>query len=155
MGVLFPAAAHNPETQWWWLFSHFSRVWLFVTPWTVAHQALLSVRLPRQEHWSELPFLSPGNLPNPGIKPASPTLQTDSLLTEPAGNHSAKTWTQAWKRTVCSWNSKVLGWKHPEQVETSHLSSRLTIIFHPGNYYQDPHWIHWKKKKKTQVKALT
>ena len=43
-----------------------------VTPWTVARQASLSMRFPRQEHWSGLPFPSPGDLPNPGIEPASP-----------------------------------------------------------------------------------
>ena len=46
----------------------------FETPWTVAHQAPLSLRFPRQEYWSELPFHSPGDLPYPGIKPRSPAL---------------------------------------------------------------------------------
>ena len=44
----------------------------FVTPWTVAHQALLSRGFSRQEYWSGLPFPSPGDLPNPGTKPVSP-----------------------------------------------------------------------------------
>ena len=52
------------------------------TPWTVAHQAPLSMGFSRQEYWSGFPFPSPGDLPNPGIKPSSPTLQADSLLTE-------------------------------------------------------------------------
>ena len=39
----------------------------------------------RQEYWSGLPFLSPGDLPNPGIKPRSPILQADSLPSEPPG----------------------------------------------------------------------
>ena len=43
----------------------------FVTPWTVACQAPLSMRFPRQEYWNGLPFPSPGDLPNPGIKPTS------------------------------------------------------------------------------------
>ena len=51
-----------------------SRVWLFVTPWTVAHQAPPSMGFSRQEYWSGLPFPSPGNLPDPGIKPRSPAL---------------------------------------------------------------------------------
>ena len=51
--------------------SRFSRVWLFVTPWTIAHQASLSVGFPRQKYWSELPFPSPGYLPDPGIKSES------------------------------------------------------------------------------------
>ena len=53
--------------------------------WTVACQALLSVRFSRQEYCSELPFPSPGDLPNPGIKPGSPALQEDSLQTELSG----------------------------------------------------------------------
>ena len=54
-------------------------------PWTVAHQASLSMGFSRQEYWSGLPFPSPGNLPNPGIKPRSPTLQADALTSEPPG----------------------------------------------------------------------
>ena len=44
----------------------------FATPWTVASLALLSMEFPRQEHWSRLPFPSPGDLPDPGIEPVSP-----------------------------------------------------------------------------------
>ena len=47
-------------------------LWLFGTPWTVAHQAPLFMGFPRQEYWSELPFPTPGELPNSGIEPASP-----------------------------------------------------------------------------------
>ena len=53
------------------------------TPWTVAHQAPLSMGFSKQEYWSRLPFPSPGDLPSPGIEPASHALQADSLLTEP------------------------------------------------------------------------
>ena len=60
-------------------------VLLFVTPWTVAPQAPLSKEFSRQEYWSGLPFLSPGGLPNPGIKPESPALQADSLQSAPPG----------------------------------------------------------------------
>ena len=49
-----------------------SRVQLFATPWTVAHQASQSMEFSRQEYWSGLPFPSPGNFPNPGIEPGSP-----------------------------------------------------------------------------------
>ena len=55
------------------------------TPWTVAHQAFLSMGFSRQEYWSGLPFLSPGDLPNPGIESGSPTLQADSVPFEPGG----------------------------------------------------------------------
>ena len=62
--------------------SRFSRVQLFATLQTVAHQAPLSVGFSRQEYWSGLPFPSPGDPPNPGIEPKSPALQADSLPTE-------------------------------------------------------------------------
>ena len=55
------------------------------TPWTVALQALLSLGFSRQEFWHRLLFPSPGDLPNPGIKLGSPTLQADSLLSELLG----------------------------------------------------------------------
>ena len=51
-----------------------SRVRLFATPWTVAYQASQSMEFSRHEYWSGLPFPSPGDLPNPGIEPWSPTL---------------------------------------------------------------------------------
>ena len=57
----------------------------FVTPCPVAHQAALSVKFSSQNYWSELPFPSPGDLPSPGIDLGSPTLQADSLPTEPPG----------------------------------------------------------------------
>jgi len=50
-----------------------------VTPWTVAHLAPLSLGFPRQKYWNRLPFSSPGDLPDPGIKPMSPASQVDSL----------------------------------------------------------------------------
>ena len=56
-----------------------SHVQLFAIPWTVAHQAPLSMRFPRQEYWNGLSFHSPGDLPNPGIELASPVLQAGSL----------------------------------------------------------------------------
>ena len=57
----------------------------FVTPWTVAHQAPLSMGFSRQEYWSGMPFSPPGDLLDPGIKPTSPALQVDSLPSEPPG----------------------------------------------------------------------
>ena len=68
----------------------FSDVQLFAVPWTVAHQSCLSVEFSRQEYWSGLPFSSPGDHPNPGIKLRSPALQADSLLSKLSGNlHAA------------------------------------------------------------------
>ena len=73
-----------------------SCVRLFETPWTVTHQAPQSMEFSRQEYWgkkgekkkeywSGLPFPSPGDLPNPRIKPGSPALQADALPSEPPG----------------------------------------------------------------------
>ena len=60
-----------------------SRVQLFVTPWTVACQAPLSVEFSRQESWSRVPVPTVGDLPNPGIKPALPALAGRFFTTEP------------------------------------------------------------------------
>ena len=62
-----------------------SRVRLFMTPWTVTHQAPPTMGFSRQEYWSGLPFPPPGTLPDPGIEPRSPALQADSLPSEPLG----------------------------------------------------------------------
>ena len=62
--------------------SRFSCVQLFVTPWTAACQAPLSVGFSWQEYWSELPRPPPGDLPNPRMEPGSPVLQADALPSE-------------------------------------------------------------------------
>ena len=67
----------------------FGHVQLFATPWTIAHQALLSKGFSRQDYWSGLPCTPPGDLPNPGIKPESPAipiLLADSLLLSHQGS---------------------------------------------------------------------
>ena len=63
-----------------------SHVRLFATPWTVACQAPPSMGFSRQEYWSGLPFPSPGDLPDPGIEPGSPALESVALTSEPPGN---------------------------------------------------------------------
>ena len=72
----------NSTHSWNWSLSVVSDS---ASPWTIAHQAPLSIGILRQEYWSGLPFPSPGNLPDPGIKPGSPTLQADALPSEPSG----------------------------------------------------------------------
>ena len=62
-----------------------SYVLLFVIPWTAACPTPLSMEFSRQEYWSGLPFPSPRDLPDPGIKLGSPPLQADSLPTDPLG----------------------------------------------------------------------
>ena len=59
-----------------------SRILLSATPWTID-----SMEFSRPEYWSGEPLPSPGDLPNPGIEPRSPTLQADSLPAEPQGKH--------------------------------------------------------------------
>ena len=58
----------------------------FITPWTVAHQAPLSMGFPRQEFSSGLPFPAPGDLPNPGIEPKCPALAGGFFTTQPPSN---------------------------------------------------------------------
>ena len=70
--------------------SSLSRVQLFATPWTVAHQAPPSMGFSRQEYWSGLPFPSPGELPDPGIESGSPALRAGTLPSEPPGEHSKR-----------------------------------------------------------------
>ena len=67
------------------LASVLGHVQLLRTPWTVACQSPLSMGFSRQEYWSGLSFPSPEDLPDPGIKPMSPALQADFLLTELGG----------------------------------------------------------------------
>ena len=74
-----------------------SRVWLFVTPWTVAYQAPPSMGFSRQEYWSGLPLPSPGDLPDPGIEPGSPSLQADALPYELPGKPGNE-----WSNAICS-----------------------------------------------------
>ena len=73
-----------------------SRVWLFATRGTVAHQASPSMEFSTQEYWSGLPFPFPGDLPDPGIKPRSPALQAGSELPYDTKSHSWA-YIQRWK----------------------------------------------------------
>ena len=65
------------------VFCVLSDVQFFVTPWTVARQAPLSTEFSRQEYWNGLPFSSPGDLPDSGIRPVSPALAGGFFTTEP------------------------------------------------------------------------
>ena len=68
-----------------------SHVQLVVTPWTVAHQAPLSLGFSRQEYWSGLPFPSPGDLPDPGIEPGSLVMTGRFFTTAPPTKKKKKT----------------------------------------------------------------
>ena len=67
-----------------------SRVGLFAAPWTIAHQAPLSMEFSREEYWSGQPCLLPWDCPDPGIQPGSPAFQVDPLPSEPAGKPKTK-----------------------------------------------------------------
>ena len=78
-------ACHLSSRPWCWVLSYFSCVCLFVTPWTVASQAPLSMGFSRQEYWSGLACPPPGNLPDSGIEPASLKSPACSLPLAPPG----------------------------------------------------------------------
>ena len=71
-----------------------SHVRLFATPWTVAHQAPRSMRLPREEYWSGLPFLSPWELSDPGIEPVSPALAGRFFTTSTTWEAQRRLWAE-------------------------------------------------------------
>ena len=110
-----------------------SRVRLFVTPWTVAYQAPQSMEFSRQEYWSGLPFPSPGDLPNPGIEPVSPTMQADALPSEPPGklNWNFGFWSQKLKDSIQ--NSATFG------------SCRNIKLWGKPDFYGTCHYCHFKE----------
>ena len=108
-----------------------SRVRLFVTPWTVARQAPLSMGFCSQEYWSGLPFPSPGDLPDPGIKPGSPTLEANALTSEPPGKpaQSHRKHQFWWRRKgVYSWQvSHIFPWCWRPLTETIVFSETYSL----------------------------
>ena len=88
---------------------------LFATPWTIAYQAPPSMGFSRQEYWSGLP--SPGNLPDPGIKPGYPALQADALPSELPGN----------QKEGCEGIQKGHA---PGQASTNNLSKALHVLLY-------------------------
>ena len=104
-----------------------SHVWLFATLWTVACQAPLSMGVSKQEYWSGLPFSSPGDLPNPGIKPISlmsPELADGFFTTIP-------TWEA---HTIYSTHThththKIFNWKFIPYINVLHMQRVITILF--------------------------
>ena len=90
------------------LFSYFSQVRFFVTPWTVALQAPLSMGWSEQEHWSGLPCPPLGSLPNPGtqsMSPAAPALAGRFFATEPPGKPSLSLDTPSCENPLCAQHS--------------------------------------------------
>ena len=102
-----------------------SHIWLFATPWTVAHQTPLSMGFPRQESWSGLPYPSPGDLPNPGIEPGSLALQADSLPSEPLGKPLMYTFIQQPMNSSYSTGLKPNLFSPPTLLPTSVIGTTL------------------------------
>ena len=95
---------------------------LLGSPRTVAHQALLSMGFSRQEHWSGLPFPSPGNLPNPRIEAASPALAGRFFTTEPPGKPILCIVVCILEKAMAP-HSSTLAWKNPRTEEPGRLQS--------------------------------
>ena len=113
-----------------------SHAWLFETLWTVDHQVPLPLGFFRQEYWSRLPFPTPGDLPDPGIKPVSPVspaLQMDSLPAEPLGIIQMKLWKELKKTknityAVSTVHNKL--WKILKEMGIPHhLTCRLRNLY--------------------------
>ena len=105
---------------------------LFATPWTIAHQAPLSVGFSRQEHWSGLPFPPPGDSPNRGIEPiypASPALAGGFFTSEPLGKHSLSVEMDKYTNQLGGFfTSEPLG-KHSLSVEMDKYTNQLGRFF--------------------------
>ena len=123
-----------------------SRVQLFATPWTVAHQAPLCMGFSRQEHWSGLPFPSAGDLPDLGFEPRSRTLQADTLPSEPPGKSSFKvreTKTNISQALVC-----FRGLTSTIKVLKYHTNKSVSFFFKKKPLYLLKH--HWHSTSHVQ-----
>ena len=109
----------------WVKVKSFSPVRLFVTPWTVAHQAPPSRGFSRQEYWSRLSFLPPGDLPDPGIKPEFPMLEGWFFATEPPGKpHKNST-----RYILCP---ELIKETEPLDLSNPLTKSEVDMAFEPG-----------------------
>ena len=99
-----------------------------MTPWTVAHQAPLSMNFSRQEYWTGLPCRPPGYLPNPGIKPRFPALQADSLLSEPSGKPQ-RTALRGKKRKWVTPNPELPSWFSGKESACQCRKRRFNLVW--------------------------
>ena len=104
-----------------------NRAQVFATPWTVAHQAPLSMGFSRQEYWSELPFPSPGDLLDSGIGPGSPALQADSLPSEVQGKPNPLTQSSKTDNLLCQRSEQ---WKEHSVT----LGRRVRVLLGFSNF---------------------
>ena len=123
---------------------------VFVTPWTVARQAPLSMEFSRQEYWSRLPFTSPGNLPNPGIQLRSPAFQVDyhlshtHWLVEYGKTVLATKWTKSFWNNWEKWLSRF-----DYEISTNYflinLSSYTLLLVRIIQRAQNWQWLNFKR----------
>ena len=93
--------------------SHLSRIWLFTTLWTGAHQVPLSMEFPRQGYWSELPCLPPRDLTHPGIEPPSvmsPALSGRFFTTSAKWEDFKQAWFLLNENIKVIWDSEYSEW---------------------------------------------
>ena len=117
-----------------------SRVRVFATPWKVTYEAPRSVGFSRQDYWSGLPFPSPGDSPNPEIKPRSPALQTGALPSEPPGKPK---FYKYYTVHVRDWASMDFGIfkgprTHPPWIQRDkciHMVPAMTYSFHLWDFF--------------------
>ena len=108
---------------------------LFATLWTVAGQAPLSMGFPRQEYWTGLPFPPLGDLPNPGIEPASsasPALAGGFFTTEPPGKSHSWFWPNMMQKLLPTFHFKEWGEEFPRVLKctfSSPLPSKNKVTF--------------------------
>ena len=125
------------------LLSCFSRVWLFAILWTIAHQVPLSMGFSRQEYWSGLPGLSPGDLFHPRIKPKSPVSSVSQVDSLPLSHQESPGWVQVISNSRFSYMAKKFFWvtiiikwsTHPRDSEVP-LWSSCRPIEHMGESHR-------------------
>ena len=129
-----------------------SRVWLFAAPWTVAYKAPQSMEFSRQEYWSGLPFPFPGNLPNPGIKPAflmSPALACEFFITSAtweAAIYFSKSLHQSYKEHLVGYGNLLQGLFLTQgsnlRLRCRQIPYPLTLLGSPNSVVCDSSWPH-------------
>ena len=124
-----------------------SHVRPFATPWTIAHQAPPFMGLSRQKYWSGLPFLSTGDLPNPGMEPRSPALRADALTSEPPGKpHCLIYWVSKFKY-LFSFLDVVAG-------QSLSCIQLFVIPWTTEHQYSLPFTISWSLLKHMSIKSM-